>query len=47
VLRPPFFADRCSGLKDALAVAEDTAASAFLAQLDIALGRGVSGSTMA
>jgi uncharacterized protein YjbI with pentapeptide repeats len=47
VLRPPFFADRCAGLFDALAVAEDTAAIAYLAQLDIALGRGVNGSTMA
>ena len=45
-LRPPFFADRCAGLIDALDVAEDTAAIAFLAQLGIALERGVSGSTM-
>jgi uncharacterized protein YjbI with pentapeptide repeats len=47
MLRPPFFADRCPGLVDALRVAEDTAAIAFLKQLDIALEHGVSGSTMA
>jgi uncharacterized protein YjbI with pentapeptide repeats len=47
VLRPPFFADRCPGLTDALGVADDTAAIAFLAQLDIAMGHGVSSSTAA
>jgi len=47
VLRPPFFADRCPGLEDALAVADDTAAGAFLTQLGIAVRHGVSGSTMA
>jgi uncharacterized protein YjbI with pentapeptide repeats len=45
VLHPPFFADRCPGLIDALAVADDTAAIAFLAQLGIVMGHGVSSST--
>lgn len=47
VLRPPFFADRCAGLKEAVAVAEDTAADAFLDQLRIALRHGVGTSTLA
>jgi uncharacterized protein YjbI with pentapeptide repeats len=47
VLRPPFYADRCSGLLDAVAAADDTAAMAFLTELDVALRRGVSGSTIA
>jgi uncharacterized protein YjbI with pentapeptide repeats len=47
VLRPPFFADRCAGLKEALAVAHDTAGDAFLDQLGIALRHGVGTSTLA
>jgi uncharacterized protein YjbI with pentapeptide repeats len=44
-LRPPFFADRCAGLIDALAVADDATAIEFLAQLGTAMGHGASGST--
>lgn len=47
VLCPPFFADRCTGLGDALAVADDATAIAFLAQLRTAMSAGVSGSTVA
>jgi uncharacterized protein YjbI with pentapeptide repeats len=47
VLRPPFFADRCAGLNEALAAADDMSASAFLTQLASAMGHGVSTSTIA
>jgi uncharacterized protein YjbI with pentapeptide repeats len=47
VLCPPFFADRCSGLKEALAAAGDATATAFLKQLNSALDRGVGTSTLA
>jgi hypothetical protein len=46
-LRPPFFADRCVGLLDALAVAEDAAAIAFLAELGAVMRHGVGSSTVA
>jgi uncharacterized protein YjbI with pentapeptide repeats len=45
VLRPPFFVDRCAGLKEALA--DDASASAFLKQLGSAMGHGVGSSTLA
>ena len=45
-LRPPFFADRCPGLKEAVAVADDTTAAEFLDRLGIALRHGVSTSTL-
>jgi uncharacterized protein YjbI with pentapeptide repeats len=45
VLRPPFFADRCPGLTEALA--DDESASAFLKKLDRAIRRGVGSSTLA
>jgi uncharacterized protein YjbI with pentapeptide repeats len=47
VLCPPFFADRCKGLKEALDAAGDASASAFLRQLGSAMGRGVGSSTLA
>ena len=46
-LRPPFFADRCAGLLDALAIAEDHTAIEFLDQLVLAVDGGAGGSTMA
>jgi uncharacterized protein YjbI with pentapeptide repeats len=46
MLRPSFFADRCPGLVDALAIAEDETAIAFLAQLNVALDRNGRGSTV-
>jgi uncharacterized protein YjbI with pentapeptide repeats len=47
VLCPPFLADRCTGLKEALDAADDASASAFLKQLGSAMGRGVGSSTLA
>jgi uncharacterized protein YjbI with pentapeptide repeats len=44
VLRPPFFADRCPGLEDALA--HDARARKFLEQLDSAIAHGVGSSTL-
>jgi uncharacterized protein YjbI with pentapeptide repeats len=46
VLRPPFFADRCPGLYEAVDVAGDTAAAEFLDQLSSTLRHGVSTSTL-
>lgn len=46
VLRPPFFADRCEGLDEALAAADDASASEFLTRFAGVMGRGVRSSTL-